>query len=84
MKSPEQIVEHDKIMATVRDLLLTVDERLDLMWRIPVRQQERWERMKSFHNIAGITNVTRHFFMSREIALMREQRARLERLKQFL
>lgn len=63
------------------DKELTLAQKLELIKWIPIRQQERWERMKRFHRIQGITIGTRHFFMRNEIKLMREQRERFMRLK---
>ncbi len=84
MKSPQEIIEQYKVISLINDLALTVEQKLDLMWAIPVRQQERWERIKRFHNIESITMSVRHLWMQKQIDLMREQRTRLERLKQFI
>lgn len=63
---------------------LTLKEKMALLIWIPIRQRERWERMKKFHNTPNISIDTRHYFMSFEINLMRRQKQRLERIKKQL
>lgn len=80
----EKLIERYKIMDSVRDLSLTREEKHELIANIPKRQKERWERMKRMHSYSHVPMDTRHFFMKREIKLMREQRARLEMLKKLI
>lgn len=63
---------------------LTLAEKMELIKWIPIRQQERWERMKRWHNQTILKMKDRHMFMQKEIELMRNQRQRLEKLKQSL
>lgn len=64
------------------DLQLSLAERLKLIKGIEFWQKKRWERLKFYHNCPLLTMPVRHFFMKREIALIRAQKQRLMVLKQ--
>lgn len=63
---------------------LSEAEKLELIYWIPVRQKERWQRMKFFHSCEKLPLNARHYFMGREIELMRDQQKRLMALKESL
>lgn len=56
-------------------------EKIRLINGIELMQQERWKRIKRFHNIDGLDMTTKHLFMQKDINLMRRQKARLHELK---
>lgn len=64
------------------DHQLTLAAKLELIEGIIMMQQVRWKRMKFFHNCPNIKMGTKHFFIKREIELMRSQKQRLENLRQ--
>lgn len=66
------------------DSSLSLAEKMQLIKGIELMQSERWNRMKMFHGMDHISMKNRHFFMSKEIQLMREQRERLNVLKSSL
>lgn len=59
---------------------LTLAQKLSLIKWIPIRQMERWQRIKFWHN-TDLSMSDRHFFMRRELELIRRQQERLIKLE---
>lgn len=59
---------------------LTYDQKLYLIKWIPIQQQVRWARLKTLHNQHHVTMELRHFFMQREVELIRSQEKRYSKL----
>lgn len=51
---------------------------------IPIRQKERWARLKRWHNIPNLPLNLRHMFMQREIDLIRREKNRFLEAKNIL
>lgn len=69
-------------MNHVEDLQLSYAQKIKLIKGIEYWQQQRWKRLKRFHNMDHIQMNLRHFFMKNEINLIRNQKKRLQILKQ--
>lgn len=68
-------------MINISDDKLTRHEKIELIMKwIPVRQAERWQRLKKFHSFNHIPMHARHFFMQKEVDLIRSQKIRLKKL----
>lgn len=70
-------------MINLQDEDLSLSEKIELISNIERLQNERWRRMKFFHDSSLLLDMSaRHFLMQKLIDLMREQRERLIKLKQ--
>lgn len=63
------------------DSRLTYKQKLELIKWIPIRQQERYDRIKQLRDLTNITMEQKHFLMLQVLKLMVRQRERLIRLK---
>lgn len=64
------------------DQLLSKDEKIKLIERIKDWQEQRWKRLRKWHNFENLPLSTKHMFMQREIVLIRMQNVRLAALKE--
>lgn len=69
-------------MNNIKDETLSTPNKILLIQAIKDRQQERWDRLKRFHSLTNINMNDRHYFMKKEIELIRGQRDRLNKLIQ--
>lgn len=60
---------------------LSIREKLITLTWISIKQQERWNRIKSWHNKANAKMEVRHFFMKEQIDVMRSQKKKAEKIK---
>jgi hypothetical protein len=65
----------------IEDSKLTIKQKLQLINSINYWQAKRWRRLKYWRNCA-LPMKDRHFFMRKEIELIRRQHERLMKLKQ--
>lgn len=71
MNLQEQIMEDSKH---------PLDYKAELIESIDRMQDERWERMRTIHRQNHVSISLRHFFMKREIELIRSQKIRRQAL----
>lgn len=60
---------------------LTIVQKLELLKWIPIRQKQRWERLKFWHSNSRLKMSHKHFFMRAEIDMIRQERARFIKLQ---
>ena len=63
------------------DLQLSFAEKFHLIQSIEYWQRESWKRLKKIHSFTHFNMIIRHYFMKREIALIRDQKQRLLQLQ---
>lgn len=60
----------------LKDSKLSLAKKAELVEAIDYWQLERWKRLKRFHQLNHISMSVRHFFMKKEIELIRSQKIR--------
>ena len=80
----KKVLQQEREVQLYRDILLSREDKITLIRNIELRQAERRRQIKRIRGIATASIGARHAITQVIIDLMRQQKNRLETLKQMI